>query len=82
MFKHVIEAKHIGNYKIWISFNDGKKGNIDLSEKLSGKGGVFEPLKDISYFRKFGIANGTLTWENGADFAPESLYGLIHPQEG
>ena len=52
MFKHVIDAKYIEGYKVWISFNDGKKGEIDLSEKLSRKGGIFEPLKDIAYFKR------------------------------
>ena len=26
MFKHVIDAKYIEDYKIWIIFNDGKQG--------------------------------------------------------
>ena len=78
MFKHVIEAKYIDNYKIWLAFNDGKQGEIDLKEKISKKSGVFEPLKDINYFKDFSIINDTLSWKNGADLAPESLYELIN----
>lgn len=80
MFKHVIDAKHIEGYKIWIAFNDGKQGNIDLKEKIQRKNGVFEPLKDITYFKDFIILNDTLSWNNGADLAPESLYELLRQQ--
>lgn len=76
MFKHVIDAKHIEGYKIWIAFNDGNQGQIDLKDKIQAKNGIFEPLKEISYFKNFTIVNDTLSWHNGADLAPESLYEL------
>lgn len=78
MIKHVIEAKYIKDYLVWIKFNDGKSGNVDLKNKIWGE--IFEPLKDINYFKKFAIKNDTLSWENGADIAPESLYDLLLKQ--
>jgi len=44
---------------------------VDLSDELDGL--VFEPLKDLKFFRQFLIRYNTLSWENGADFAPEFL---------
>ena len=44
---------------------------MDLSDELDGL--VFEPLKDLKFFRQFLIRYNTLSWENGADFAPEFL---------
>jgi sugar phosphate isomerase/epimerase len=79
MFESVIKAKHIKDYKVWIAFDDGKSGEIDLAEKISW-GEIFEPLKDINYFKNFRIENDTLSWENGADLAPESLYELLIQQ--
>ena len=81
MFKHVIKAKYIADYKIWLAFNDGLEGEIDLEEKLSKKNGIFIPLKDINYFKNFKIINDTLSWENGADLAPESLYELLEDKK-
>lgn len=71
MFMHVTEAKYIDCYKIWLSFNDGVEGEIDLSSELNGE--IFEPLKDKSFFRSFTLEGYTLSWSNGADFAPEFL---------
>jgi hypothetical protein len=77
MILHVIEAKYINEYKIWVSFNNGRSGIIDLKEELTGE--VFEPLNNLEEFKKISIhpIMETLVWENGADFAPEYLLDLL-----
>lgn len=69
----VIDAKYVDGYKLWIKFNNGNSGEIDLQDQLWGP--VFMPLKDIEKFKKFVVSEelGTITWENEADFAPEFL---------
>ncbi len=76
MFLHVIDAKYIDGFRIWIKFNDGASGEIDLSSDLGE--GVFEPLKELNYFREFSLEGHTLSWKNGADFAPEYLREKIN----
>jgi hypothetical protein len=71
MFTHVEQAKYLDGYKVWLAFNDGAEGEIDLSSELYGE--IFEPLKDVSYFKSFTLEGHTLSWSNGADFAPEFL---------
>jgi len=71
MFIHVEKAKYIEDYKVWLSFNDGAEGKIDLSSGLYGE--IFEPLKDVEFFKLFALEGHTLSWSNGADFAPEFL---------
>jgi len=68
----VIDAKYVEGYKIKFKFNDGKTKVIDFKDQLWGE--MFEPLKDIEYFKKFKLNPFTIEWENGADFAPEYLY--------
>jgi hypothetical protein len=74
MFLHVKDAKYLHDYVIWLSFNDGAEGEIDLEGELDGE--VFGPLKDLQLFRQFRVDPElqTVAWENGADLAPEFLY--------
>ena len=67
----VISAEHIKDFVIHFKFNNGIEKDIDLKEELWGE--VFEPLNDISFFKKFTLNSWTIEWENGADFAPEFL---------
>ena len=71
MFMHVTQAKYIEEYKVWLSFNDGAEGEIELTSEMHGE--VFEPLKDKTFFKPFTLDGHTLSWSNGADFAPEFL---------
>ncbi|MCG3116833.1 MAG: DUF2442 domain-containing protein [Candidatus Manganitrophus sp. SA1] len=73
MIAHVIKAEYKGDYRVWLRFNDGAEGVVDLKDELYGE--MFEPLKDIKKFKSFRIDPEleTLVWENGADFAPEFL---------
>ena len=48
---------------------------MDLASELYGE--VFEPLKDVSFFKSFTLEGHTFSWSNGADFAPEFLHDLV-----
>ena len=75
MHSLVTDAKYIENYRVWLAFSDGVQGEVDLSSELDGE--IFEPLKNIDYFKEFEIRGHTLSWDNGADFAPEFLRRLV-----
>ena len=67
--------KYARGYKVWLAFNDDAQGEIDLSPELHGE--FFEPLKDRSFFQSFVLEGHTLSWHDGADFAPEFLRELL-----
>ena len=69
----VVSLEYRGGYTLYVRFDDGREGEIDLSGYI-GKGPVFEPLAEKSFFRKACIQGGTVAWPNGADIAPETLY--------
>ncbi|WP_428357780.1 DUF2442 domain-containing protein [Methyloprofundus sp.] len=74
MFLHVTSAKYLEDYKVEVSFNNGRKGIADLSDALNGK--MFEPLKNKTEFSKLVIDKelDTIVWSNGADLAPEYIF--------
>lgn len=74
MILHVKEAKYLRDYVIWVRFNDGIEGEVDLKDELEGE--VFGPLKDKDLFKSFSVdpTLETIVWENGADLAPEYLH--------
>ena len=68
----VVQAEYRGDFRIRLVFNDGVEGTVDFSDWLVGP--IFDPLKDRSFFARFFIEGGTVTWPNGADIAPETLH--------
>jgi len=74
MFIYVEEAKYLEDYRVELKFNDGKKGIVNLEKELYGT--MFEPLRDKKLFANVKVDKDidTITWDNGADFAPEFLY--------
>lgn len=74
--RYIKNAQYIDDYKIVILFDNMKKKIVDLKNHLIGK--VFEPLKDIAYFKRFRVDQDidTIVWENGADISPDFLYEI------
>ena len=73
---HITHFEVLTNYQIKVWFSDSTNGIVDLASELWGE--VFEPLKMESYFKQVYLQPicKTLTWPNGADFAPEYLKNL------
>lgn len=71
----IVKIEYRSEYTFRVQFDDGLAGDVDLSGFLNGP--VFEPLKDINFFKQAGIDGGTISWPNGADVAPETVYALL-----
>lgn len=73
----VLEAAYREEYKVWIRFNTGESGVVDLSDLLL-KHKAAAPLIDKNEFKKFYLDEWpTLAWPCGFDVAPESLYERV-----
>lgn len=66
-----------GGYVLRLTFSDGMVGDVDLADELWGE--MFEPLKDPAVFSSVRLDEeaGTVSWPNGADFDPCSLYDSV-----
>jgi hypothetical protein len=72
----IIECELVGDYSLFLSFSDGTTKRVNLRDWLFGP--VFEPLRDPEAFAEVRIEEDgeTISWPNGADFAPEFLYEM------
>ncbi len=67
----IVRAEYVDAYRLRLRFSNGDRKVVDFSRWLHGP--VFEPLKDVAFFRKFHLSGGTVCWPNGGDIAPETL---------
>ncbi len=74
MIIHVAQVQVVGRSSLDLTFDDGTHKRINLRRELYGP--IFEPLRDPIYFAqaRLDADSRTVTWPNGADFAPDFLY--------
>ncbi len=71
---YLTEAYYIKDFKVFLKFNTGESGEVDLKETIS-KYKIAAPLQDPKVFSGFYLDSWpTLAWECGFDVAPETLY--------
>lgn len=76
MIIHVTAVQVIGPSSLAVTFDDGAHRRVNLRRELYGP--IFKPLRDPAYFARAYLDpdSRTVTWPNGADFAPDFLYEL------
>ena len=65
----VTSAKHIAGHRIELTFNDGKKQNIDFKPFLDKyPHPAYNRLRDKKEFKKFWIEDGNVVWDDNWNF--------------
>ena len=75
----VRSAEYVSDYRVKLVFEDGSVRIADLAPHLDGD--IFEPLKDVDYFRTVRVNSDidTIVWDNGADMSPDFLFEIGVP---
>jgi hypothetical protein len=75
MLKDIVEAKVLEGYKVYLRFEDGADGVVDLGSVIRFEG-VFAPLRDAGEFARMTVNQelGTICWPGGMDLDPDVLY--------
>ncbi len=71
-----MEVKALPNYRLWLRYDDGMEGEVDLSH-LIGKG-VFTAWQQEGFFDKVFIGPaGQIAWSDQIEVCSDSLYMKI-----
>ena len=72
----ISEMKLKGPHDLSLCFSNGYEAKVNLTPLLYGP--VLVPLREPDYFSQVKVnpESGTISWPNGADFAPEALYKM------
>ena len=76
----VTEARYVRDHVLWLKFDDGLEGEVDLGDGIWGE--VLAPLRDPGEFARAAVQYGTVVWPSGADWAPEDLYERLLASSG
>ncbi|MBI4667505.1 MAG: DUF2442 domain-containing protein [Nitrospinae bacterium] len=81
MLKDVVSVKPLNDHRLFVRFEDGAEGEIDVSALVSFSG-VFAPLSEKTGFDKVRVNSelGSIEWECGADLDPDVVYSVITGQ--
>jgi len=72
-------VKVLGGHRLWLRFDDGAEGEIDMKPFLEPFINLFAPLEDPKYFAKVRVrrAAGTIAWPNGVELDPDVLHSRV-----
>ena len=74
----VVECRAVVGHRLWLRFDDGSSGEVDVAELVPFRG-VFADLVDPEAFAKVRVDGdlGTVVWPSGADLDPDVLHARI-----
>lgn len=78
MLVQIVEVQLRGGHRLFLRFNDGSEGVVDVSDVIPFDG-VFSDLRDQATFDRVSVDTqwGTICWPNNLDLAPEPLYERV-----
>lgn len=81
MLKDTVLVRPLNDHRLFVRFEDGAEGEIDVSALVTFSG-VFAPLRDKAVFDRVRVNRelGSIEWECGADLDPDVVYSVITGQ--
>ncbi len=78
MLHDIVEAQARDEFRLWVKFEDGLEGEVDLSD-LVGRSVFKRWEENPSEFARVSVDadSGTAAWPGGLDVAPDALYEEI-----
>ena len=68
-----VEVRALTNFRIWLRYDDGTEGAVDLSD-VAGRG-VFAAWDDPAFFESVRLgSHGAIEWGSDIDICPDAMY--------
>jgi len=79
LLKDIVAVRHLGGRRLWLRFEDGIEGEIDLDRVIGEFRGVLAALLDPAFVAKVRVHPefGTVTWPGELDLDPVVLYCAV-----
>ncbi len=73
----IVSVKPLDNYKIFVEFSDGLKGELNLKHLLKRK--EYEKLNDLNVFNSVRIDAKTkdIIWDGGMNICKVAVYNML-----
>jgi len=75
MYWDIVDVRHVAPRTLQVLFSDGLSGKVVIDPSFCS--GVFTALKDEEIIKMAQIEDGAVTWPNGLDLAPDTMYRQI-----
>jgi hypothetical protein len=73
MIPRPLEVKARKNFRVWLRYDDGTEGEVDLSD-VAGQG-VFAAWNDVAFFNSVRLgSHGAIEWGENLDICPDAMY--------
>ena len=70
--REIIQVKPLENYNLLLVFENGERRIKDMKPYLEK--GIFNKLKDETFFKKVSILYGAISWAGEIELCADSLY--------
>lgn len=77
----IIQAKHLQEKILRLSFSDSSWGDYDLQPLIDRQTELVKPLNDEAYFKQFFLELGALCWRNGLELSPGNIHKKLAEQQ-
>jgi hypothetical protein len=68
----VVSVEPMKNFQLLVEFTNGERRSFDARQLFGYP--AFERLKNEEFFKLAKVAYGTVTWPEGIDYCPDTLY--------
>ncbi|MBF0167500.1 MAG: DUF2442 domain-containing protein [Alphaproteobacteria bacterium] len=72
MSPEVLSVEPLENFSLLLTFDNGEHRVFSVAPYLDK--GIFSELRDAAYFRSVRAESGFVSWPQGQDFSPDTLY--------